>query len=638
MSIHLDFEIFSTVNLKKQGLRNYATDPSTEIICLAYKSDDSPTQLWHPPKHFIYSDYAIPTVLSNAILRHEKFHAFNAQFEREIWEAICVEKYNWPAILPSQWVCSQAEAAMDNLPRRLDKACQWINAKNQKDSDGHKTMLQVCKPNKKGEQCTDPDKIKHTYSYCKQDVDAEVELADYCNVLPDKERRMWLLDQKINRRGVPIDTALCNGAVKILDKAASEAKLACTEATGGIITAPTQRQRVLDFCVDQGCKVFDTQAPTVKWALDGGTPLTDDVRTVLQAVQDCGLASVKKFKAALRFVNKDGRARYEFKYGQAGPGRWGGSGIQLQNLKRPDEEPTDELIEAVRRGDYAYVKKQGRPYHVLANCVRSIPRCRPGKAFVGSDFAGIENRTLHWLADDNETLDVFRTGADLYVELATEIFGKPASEITKEERQMGKIAVLGLGYCMGANGFVNNCANWGVTITKEFAESVVSVYREKFIRVAALWRNLEMSAMACVRTGKPMSGSKWSFRMEGDFLCMVLPSGRAVRYFKPEIRLNKWKRKEISYLGPTHRTALSRPILVENLTQATARDLLVEAMLRLEDEGVFTVAHVHDSVYCEINEGDNLTADLVHDTMEVVPKWAKGLPIKADTKVTPIMG
>ena len=627
-----DLETFSEADLKKDGLDNYVNHPSTEITCLSFS--DSPLK---EPEVCIPGQ-PFPEVLLHAILDGELALAHNAPFERAMWRAVGVPKYGFPGMPDGQWECTAAQAAHANLPRALDKVGPALGVSEQKDKEGHKIMLKTCKL-VRGKRNTDPEVLEKVYSYCQQDVRAEIAIETKMPALPKKEKQLELITSRINRRGMPVDTEMAKGACEIVDIALFQANEQLLKLTDGKVEKPTQVARIKDHLETIGCRVTDLAAQTVEEMLDDES-VQGDARQILQIRQDTAGAAVKKYKAIMAQAGADGRCRYTYQHYGAGTGRWAGRGIQFQNLKRApkDFELTDELRELIVTGDFDAIAKIGNPFTVLGNSLRSVVWPGPGRLFVESDLAGIENRMTHYLADDYDTLEVFRNNGDLYLDLAADIYQIPREHMTKDshpdERQVGKIVVLGSGFCLGPNGLGRHLKQYtGIEFPLEDVENMVSAYREKFAPVTVLWRELGKGAVACVRTGRPIIGNYWKFAMEGDWLTMQLPSGRKLYYYKPELEMGQWG-LEIVYESARGRRALSTPILVENLVQASSRDLLADALIECERQQLFVVGTTHDSIYLECNENDDVSHRILTDIMKVVPDWAEGMPIDTETHVT----
>lgn len=620
--ITVDFETYSDLSLKECGLDRYSKHPSTDIICMSIRGENG-SILWTPGKE-LHKEFV------RLVREGEMLAAWNAQFEFVIWNRVCVPKYGFPRTAPEQWHCSMTNALIVGLPGSLDKAARVMELPDRKDADGHRIMLRICKPDKKGVRVTEQDKPEYyaaTYNYCTQDtlVERSIDKILGDNFQQD-EYDIYDLTRRINARGLPIDVGFVVAASAYVEQANRDAVVELAAITDGQVTAPTQVARITEFVNKRGVPLPNLTADIVSSlvAWEGCEPVA---RRVLEIRQQCANAAVQKYDACLRQVSRDGRLRYQLKHHGATTGRWSGTGVQIQNLKRPEGEITEEWIESVRRREW----EDPNPIPQLAVAVRSMVCAKPGRMIVDEDFSQVECRTLGWLAGDKELLAAFGS-ADPYVGLASEIYGVPAESIGKksQERFVAKTALLGLGFGMGPTGFANSVRAAGVDFTDEQARSVVDVYRGRYQGVVALWRHMERAVKMCVAHRKKIHADKWTMEMDGNFLRMTLPSGRQIAYYKPFIGDGKYG-DAVIYHSTKGVRELSMPVLVENLTQATARDLLANAMLRMDDEGLIIVATVHDSILVEALEHEaEATHKQMLEIMHEPPRWAKGLPLGAE--------
>lgn len=711
----LDWETYSRCDLKKCGMYRYAKDASTEVLCLAYAVDDSPVSLWKPGE-------PTPPVIIQAVREKWRLRAYNAAFERLIWQYVAGPKYGWPVPVSTQWECCAAKSAYVNLPRKLEWACIALNFDpvDQKDKRGHKIMLKLSKPDGQGRRLLPtletarpekPAKLTPTqrvaftrkvraykkkqqhrtdmyntlYKYNVQDVHAERKVNECALPMTEREIAIWRLDQKINDRGVPVDLGLCQGANAILDVALQKASERLAHLTEGVVTGVNQVSKMLQWCRAKG--VSEKALPNLRKravsdylsrvetvpqhdAVCGEEP----VSTVLDIKRKAGLASVKKMWAAYNWTDDDCRCRGAFVYGAAGTGRWAGRGPQFQNMVRA-KTPSDDILRLLSEGDYdslAAVVGTGSSPHValrsgivptdgdnsfnavigaVAGATRAIIHAPPGRKLVISDFAGIEARVLHWLVGDEDTLQRFRDGVDLYVLMAAKIYKVPPEEVTKDQRQIGKIAVLALGYGQGPGdrqqktlaGFQSSCKNMGgIEVSYDFSCAVVDVYRAENKLVVDEWCDQERAARYCVKTGKPVRCGRVKWRMVNhenqQWLACRLPSGRDLFYHRPGVGPNRFDKPGVYYwgvrLGKYCKIDLYGGLIVENIVQAIARDLLADAMLAIDSwltDNAHLVMHVHDETVVECDEGDMETEKLVHECMSTTPAWAEGLPIAAET-------
>ncbi len=626
--IFIDFETRSRVDLRVSGVNRYARDPSTEVLCMAYAIEDGLVGLWKPGDMH-------PTMLLYAVAIGSLLHAHNAGFERAIWQHIMVERYDWPPIPLEHWRCTAAKAAYANHPRSLDGASsRLLPEEYHKDGEGWKVMLKTCKPDSKGEWVEDDATLQRLYTYCQQDVEVERKLDEVLPDWPDSEVEVWQLNERINDRGVPIDRELCEGAAYILDTTLSGLADRISEMTKGEITTGNQVLRIRKFVAERGVSMTCLDKDAVAGALEGELP--EDVRDVLQLRQLTAGAAAKKFISVLGIAEEDDRARGMFMYYSAATGRFGSGKTQFHNMKKGGDRGTSFRDTVISKDmDLVGLMYGNAMVSVLGRNVRSLVCVPEGHKLLRIDASQIECRILHWLAGDEKMLDMFRAKEDPYIKFACKIFNKAMIGKDDHERAVGKAAVLGLGFGMGAVRFVGQVKEQaGVEIIERFARRVVKLYRAENALVTQLWNKYEAAAKTCVETGQTTRVGKIIFHMENEYLKVTLPSGRQLFYYKPAFRKGQ-RGPRFEYLGPTGiRHKWAGGLLVENIVQAIARDILVHAMLIMQDRQVPIVMHVHDEAMAQVRlhfvDG---TKERMMAAMTKSPKWAAGLPLAAELKV-----
>ena len=463
--------------------------------------------------------------------------------------------------------------------------------------------------------------------------------------LSDAEREVFLLDARINERGVAVDLELVEAAEALVAETQAQLDAEMRRLTGGVVEAATQSARLLTWLRARGVEADSVDKPAVAELL--GTDLPDDVRRVLEVRAEAARSSTAKLKAFRARTCRDGRLRDNLLYHGAGTGRWSGRGVQLQNLPRPSiVADTEAAITAIRQREEPWWIDAfyGPPMGVVSDCLRGMLIASPGMELIAADFAAIEARVLAWFAGQRDLIRLFATGGDAYRHMAAEIYGRSADAIAKGsvERQLGKQAVLGCGYGIGAPKFRTTCAKAGIQIDEALAERVVQTYRTTNGRIVALWRELEHAALRAVEQPGltvPAAAGRVRFRIKGDFLWLVLPSGRPLAYAKPRIEdvETPWGelRPQVTYLGVNSITrAWERQSAyggkwTENVVQAVARDLLAAAMLRLEQAGYRIVLSVHDEIVAEVPAGVGSVEEF-EAIMCQLPDWAKGCPVAAE--------
>lgn len=440
--IVIDFETRSRADLKKVGTWVYSTDPSTEILCMAF-SRGGEVQIWHPEMHFQAHEHLMQW-FDRLIRDGELLYAHNAFFERCIWQNVAVPKYGFPPIPDSAWRCTLAACSRLGLPRSLEDAGKALGLPIQKDLDGRKLMLKLCKPDKSGEFPGSPAEFARLRDYCVQDVKTELAVHYAIQDLTPSELKVWQLDQQINLRGVPVDREALTHALAIADKCKEQAADRLSDLTDGAVNTPQQVEALLTWLEANGLELANLSAATVTEALKGDLP--EDVRTALQLRQDAGKASTAKLQSMSDQAGDDDRVRGTVLYHGAATGRWAGSGIQIQNFPRGILSESE--IEVVHRllpdeDPQALDLLLAPPLHCLSSALRSFIRAEKGQRFLVCDFAGIEARVLAWVANQDDLVEAFREKSDVYKTMAGEIYGVEAKDVTKPQRQMGKQAVLG---------------------------------------------------------------------------------------------------------------------------------------------------------------------------------------------------
>lgn len=659
----IDFETASACDLEKSGAWRYAEDPTTDILCLAYTLGSPFPCIWIPP----YLDEQLVSLAQDPDVI---FIAHNAGFEKAIWRRIMVEVYGYPDIPNSRWHDTAATCAYRHLPLKLDDVARVLNLDQQKDMEGSKHVRSLSKPSKAGYLDRSPDALQRVYAYCPQDVRTEVDLWKRVGALPVAERNVWLLDQRINERGVRLDLPFIRNAQRVVDGASVPLLAEFRDLTGGL--RPTQRDKFMSWCVDEGFSVPNMRKETLAAILgdiddptEEGAPdedylytldMPDTVRRALSIRQLTGSASVKKLARMEACIGVDGRARGLLQYHAAGPGRWAGRLLQPQNFPKGTirigkAAPDPELaVDAIMTGDWEYVEALlGPAVEVVVSSLRHAIIAAQGRTLTVGDFAGIEARVVLALAGQYDKCSLLASGADVYIDMATDIFNMPKFDFSnkalvkafKEEfgklRDTGKNSVLGCGFQMGAVTFRRRyCPDQ----TAEFAERVIKAYRTSWApEVPKLWKGLELAALETVLTGEPHSSHGCEYRIEGEFLTCLIPSGRKLWYFHPQACKKEmpWSTKEkpdIRVAWRYYAKKLGRfvsvdafgGLLTENVVQALARDLLVAAMFKCEKNGMPIVLTVHDEIVAE-----PLTRDADAGTLEQImcdtPPWGRALQI-----------
>lgn len=632
-TLAIDIETYSDVDLISCGVYKYSSSPHFEILLIAYSVDDEETVCIdvangeEPPKEFIemlFDDTVTKT-------------AFNANFERT-----CFSNYYQHSFRPEAWRCTAVQAAMLALPLSLEGVGAVLGLDKQKMTEGKELIKYFCSPCKatksNGGRTRNlpkdaPEKWRQFKTYCIRDVDVEKQIRQRLAKfpIPRREQEIYCLDQRINDRGIMVDRNLVNHAVACDLLYTETATARAYELTG--LENPNSVSQLKLWLKEKGLEVDSLAKDTVK---DLSMKVEGDVQEVLKLRLATSKTSVKKYEAIDRSVCAENRVHglLQF-YGANRTGRWAGRLVQIHNLPQ-NHLPDLELARAlVSEGRYEEVELfyESTP-NVLSELIRTAFVAKPGCRFIISDYSAIEARVLAWLAGEKWRLQVFETHGKIYEASASAMFHVPIEEITKTSplRQKGKISELALGYG-GAVGALTSMGALKMGLTEEELPGLVSTWRSANPHITAFWWAVDEAAITAVRDKKPSKVGRVSFEYKSGILFVTLPSGRKLSYVKPRMMLNKFGREGLTYEGIGESKKWMRletygPKLVENIVQAASRDILAEAMLRLEKEGFDIVCHVHDEVVLEVPDGKS-SVEEVNEIMAVNPVWTEGLSLKA---------
>jgi DNA polymerase len=481
------------------------------------------------------------------------------------------------------------------------------------------------------------------------------------------EKHLWEQDQEINNRGFSIDLTFAEQAVETLQNNKEAMADATLQATGGVVTAATQRDKMLMYiCEVEGCFLPDLKAATIDAALEDES-LEESTKHLLRLRRESSKSSTSKYKRLLDSVGTEGRLRGTLQYsGASRTARWAGRIFQPQNLPRPTMHASDTrlCIELIRDGHAALVPIFASIAEACSNGIRGLIVAKPNHKLVVADYSAIEGRVLAWVAGEDWKVKAFREGQDLYKLIYSKAFGIPLSQVEKHQRQMGKVMELALGYAGGVGAFVNMASAYGMDLDA-MAENVVAdekttamatkawewaveknatfglsektyivcdilkiMYRRANPAIAKFWYTLEAAARNAIATKKHEQVGPIMFdcSSDGNWMRIKLPSGRFLCYAKPRLHADgsisymSWRNKKWS------RTKTYGGKFAENIVQAISRDLLGWALLNTRD----VVLHIHDEIIAEVPEnGGYGLAELIR-TMTKNPPWARGLPLNAE--------
>lgn len=626
MTVSIDFETRSAVDLRKTGVYKYADDPSTDIWCMAYSApwlDD--VAIWMPGD-------PMDTRLEDWIVEGGLLTAWNANFERTIWNTIMVSRYNWPRTKIKQWRCTMAQASAMGLPRALGQAAAVLGVQEQKDKTGAALMLRMARPRKVNADGTytwwnTKDKIDTLVAYCKQDVRTELSVAEQLLPFTDSERRLYQLDQRINDRGIKVDIDLIERVSKLANSASAQIDEEIKRLTNGQVKAATNAMDLTAWLRSYGLNVNSVDKQTVARMLNMDR-LHPVIKQVLKLRQDGAKSSTAKYDAMVNAANADERMRGLLVYHGAATGRWSGKLVQPQNFPRPSKKNDEiEAIIAKLKADED-VSEHGAGTVIASDLLRSMLIAEEGHRLLFADYAAIEARVLAWVAGQDDLVETFKKGGDVYKDMASAIYNRPVDAITGDQRQVGKMAILGCGYGMGGKRFAEQCKTMGIVVDEDEAKRIVAVYREKNNMIAQYWRDIEEQFVEMVRECGDVGVVE-----------LPLPSGRRLVYHNPRIiqRETPWgamrDTAQVDTLNSVTRQWTSQIIwgglLTENVVQATARDIMATAMMQLEVKGYNVVLSVHDEIICEVPDDFGSIQEMI-DIMITVPGWAEGCPINAE--------
>jgi DNA polymerase len=630
MIYSIDFETRSTIDLADQGLDIYANDDTTEVLCIAFgntsetvkvKSPQNPStnELWPLMQH---------------VSKGGKIQAWNAMFEYAIWNCVCVPKYGWPPLKLEQCIDTMAIAAANNVPQSLGDAAIFMDANQQKDTRGRYLIQKLCKPTRKGGFENDPDLMKELFDYCAQDVRTEMAIGSVLRPLSAAEQEVWELTQRINLRGVPVDPQELHNAVLAVVRAQDAIDNECVALTG---FKPSERAKLLAWVNAQGVKMDDLTAESVEKMLQ--CSIHTRVKKALELRQEGSQTSVAKY-AKMMEIQRDGKIRNTLVYHGASTGRWASrGGLNLQNIARPSisDEDIERAIPRVFREGMGTLTE-------LSSLVRSSIVAPRGKTFVDVDFSSIENRVGVYLAGQIDKVELFRKGLDEYKVFASEsLYRVPYDQVTKDQRQVSKSAVLGAMFGQGAKGLVKYAEGMGVKLSEAQAKSAVDNYRSSYAKVKNLWAACAAAAIDAVQNpGTGFAAGRYlKLKVAKDALWMQLPSGRLICWQRPQVEnlLTPWGKENLgctvhsqnTFTRQWSRNELIGSSIFQSAVQGTARDILAEGLRGLDGAGYDVLNLIHDEYLLLVDEEKADAA--LEDVLKIIttpPAWAPDFPLAAE--------
>ena len=639
----LDIESRSQCDLIKSGLARYARDLTTEVICISYAFDEGEVKTWFA------EDEPFPQELIEYFNSGQTIYAQNASFERNMFDFVISNDYEFTPPKLEQWRCSSARAMSHGLPGSLGDICKALDLPLQKQKEGTRLIREYSAPGFSTEWKNNDKQLMQ--DYCEMDV---LTMRQFCSVLrelSDEEWHQYHVTEKMNDNGVPIDIKFATSALLYSEEIKSDVDLRIRNHTEGSV--PNARSRklrdawVLKRLDDKHKKLLEVKRKgEIKISFDqkhrenllNSEDTPTEVRKMVELVEEAGGSAVAKYKSMVN-THVDNRCFGAMIWNGAGAtGRYSSRGLQLQNFKRDVFDEPDELIQQINSK-----KSVASPSITLGRLTRSAIYTKKGLTF--SDYSQIEARVLPWLADEpnsHKVLEAFKADRDIYIENACGMFDVEYDQVSKDDRQAAKTAVLACGFGGGVGALLAMASAYGISFSDDKAQEIVRRWRNANSWAQNLWYGLKEAMWAAVRHPCGVFHYKRiKFLFDGkDWLWMMLPSGRCLAYFSPRFEEveypwgdtgvevtclwggskpkvgEKWPRRTLNHL-----------ILAENATQATAADLMRETIVRVHEAGYKLLFSVHDELIIEGMHKENLT-----NLMTVSPQWAEGLPIEADTQ------
>lgn len=634
-TLSIDIETFSPEPLVKCGVYRYCQVPEFEVLLFGYSVDSGPVRVVD-----LAAGERIPTDVQAALTDPAVSKwAFNAQFER-----VCLSRYlGYPVgqyLDPYSWYCTMVWSATLGLPLSLEGAGAVLGLEKQKLKEGKDLVRYFCTPAKARDgsafrrlPADAPEKWAAFKAYNLRDVETEMSIQQKLSRFPvsQEEWDNYHLDQRINDRGILLDRTLVSQAIRC-DERFKRTHLEQARSVTGLEN-PNSPAQLKAWLAEKGVEAESLSKASVLELLSRAE---GEVELALSLRQELAKSSVKKYTAMEAVVCPDDRARglIQF-YGANRTGRFAGRLIQVQNLPQNHLPDLKQARMLVRDGRFDAVELlyDSVPL-VLSELIRTAFIPKPGCRFFVADFSAIEARVIAWIAGEQWRQEVFAQGGDIYCASASQMFHVPVVKhgVNGHLRQKGKIAELALGYG-GSVGALKAMGALNYGLTEEELKTLVDAWRQSNPRIVKFWWDVDRAATTCVRDRVPAETHGIRFLYQSGMMFIVLPSGRRLVYVKPKMGVNRYGNESVTYEGVGEQKKWLRlesygPKFVENIVQATARDILVEAMRRLEAAGYQIVMHVHDEAVIEASADTSL--DDICAIMGQPPAWAEGLLLRAD--------
>ena len=641
-ALHIRFQLRSAVDLERAGPWKYAAHPSSDVLGVSYAVGDGPVSRWHPSE-------PVPAEILAHVAAGSPVVAYDAALTRAVWHHVLLRRYGWPAPKLEQYFSLSAMAASLALPDSLSEAARVLGLLSAKDEADSALIRQMAGRDGHGRRT-------RLEAHCDSTVEAGRALLKAILpllLLTPSERQVWLLDQKMNERGITVDLELVRRAQAIVEETKAKLDAELHRVTEGRVIATTQIEKLRAWCREiQALQLGTLNHGEIKKVLTRELDLDPRVRRALEIRLQASKTSTSRLPSFLDRTDINRRMRDNLIYHGASTGRWTAQGAGLQNLPAHHGfKHIPEALELIMAGASAEILGNlGPPLEVISACLRAMLIAAPGHELITADYNAVEARALAWLAGASGILGIFQHGECPYLHMASLIYHRPLQSFdpSGRERRLGKRAILGLGYQMSWETFLESCEKEGMFIKPQEAPEIVRVYREANPEIPNLWREFEQAAIEAVNNAGKLihcAQGRVAFAKIASWLYMRLPSGRLLAYNSPELgrqektwggpdgkQSQKWG---ISFYGTDRDTRKWSQqnayggMWVQNATQGLCRDLLANAMLNLEASGYPIVLCVHDEIVAEVPEGTGNIAEFIRIMCDA-PEWAAGLPLKAE--------
>jgi len=648
-TLWLDLETRSRCDLPGRGVYNYVQDPSTEVLCMSYAFNDEDVQTWRPSEPF-------PTRVA---LHRGQIRAHNAAFERLMfWYVICPD-FGVPEPALEQFYCTATQARANCAPGSLEDVGRFAGAGMRKDHRGAQLIRLLSIPQGDGTFRDDPKLMAEMVAYCEMDVKAMRAVSKALRQLSDEELSDYHINERINDRGVRLDVPLAKAAVRYAAQELDDIQQVVQDVTGGALTSvrsPRMREWVQERVGPEARKLMQVWKDGVEktsidktvranlLAMENPDEVPAEVAEVVQCADDLWASSVAKFsRAAALSDDQDGRVRGAFVFcGGSATGRASSYGLQVHNFPRRCADEPELVRQALVRGHDVVPQYGRRVTDVLKGMLRPALIPAPGKSFVVADWSSIEARVTPWCSGETgeDKLDLFRNGSDVYKVNAAATFRCRVEDVTKDQRQVGKVQELACGFAGGVGAFAAMGRVYGLSLPESEARKMVDAWRRANPWSVPYWQDLEIAYTRAIRNPKTkIQAGRVAYYYDGYHLWYALPSGRVLCY--PFARIEEegvtyakasWKPAADAKEWP--RARLWKGLACENITQATAADILRHALRRLDEINLPVILTVHDEIVLEVEkEMAEEAKETLLGIMCTAPKWCHNLPLGAEATI-----